>query len=158
MIDMFFTSRGFQPHPIIVPFLPFSRLAAAGLALLVLAGGCGNPEMGRVSGRITNGGKPVAGVMVTFCTPNRPAARAVTDADGRYTLSTRRLNDGAYAGRHKVALDLMFNPVAGGAAEAGAMAPDVRDLGKTPLEAEVKAGTSNTCDLDIASAKGSGQK
>jgi hypothetical protein len=141
-----------------LPALPFSRLAAAGLMLLFAATGCGKPEMGRVSGRITNGGKPVAGATVIFYTPNRPAARAVTDADGRYTLSTRRLNDGAYAGRHKVALDLMFNPGAGGAAEAGAIAPDVRDLEKTPLEAEVKAGTSNTCDLDIASAKGSGTK
>ncbi len=138
--------------------MPFSRLAAAGLVLLFAAAGCGNPEMGRVSGRITNGGKPVAGVMVMFYTPNRPVSRAITDADGRYTLSTRRLGDGAYAGRHKVALDLMFNPGGGGAVEAGSIAPDVRDFGKTPLEAEVKAGTSNTCDLDIASAKGSGSK
>ena len=113
--------------------------------LLVLAGGCGNPEMGRVSGRITNGGKPVAGVEVMFYTPSRPVARAFTDADGRYTLSTRRLGDGAYAG----AVEQIARAIP---------APNVRDLGNTPLEAEVVAGKSNTCDFDIAIAKGSGQK
>jgi hypothetical protein len=141
-----------------LPAVPFSRLAAAGLVLLFAAAGCGNPEMGRVSGRITNGGKPVAGVEVMFYTPNRPVARAVTDADGRYTLSTRRLNDGAYAGRHKVAIEPKFNPDGSEVSQGGTVAPNVRDLATTPLEAEVVAGKSNTCDLDIATAKGSGSK
>ena len=158
MIDMLFTSRGFQPHPIIVTSLPVSRLAAAGLALLVLAGGCGNPEMGRVSGRITKGGKPVAGLTVMFYTPNRPVAHGMTDADGRYTLSTRRLNDGAYAGRQKVAVQTSFKPNGTPLSDVGELTPNIGDLATTPLEVEVKAGTSNTCDFDLATAKGSGQK
>jgi hypothetical protein len=135
------------------------RLAVLfGLALLVFTAGCGNPEMGHVSGRITNGGKPVAGAEVIFYTPSRPVARAFTDADGRYTLSTRRLNDGAYAGLHKVAIQPTFNPDGREVSQGGATAPNVRDLANTPLGAEVVAGKSNTCDFDIAIAKGSGQK
>jgi hypothetical protein len=140
-----------------LPALPFSRLAAAGLVLLFTAAGCGNPEMGRVSGRITKNGKPVAGMWVVFHTPNRPTSRGMTDADGRFTLSTRRLGDGAYAGSHKVALE-PFVASADASASPGGIPADMLDLTKTPLAAEVKAGTSNTCDLDIASAKGPGSK
>ena len=151
----------FIPHrstPGRLPAVPFSWLATGGLALLFAAGGCGNPEMGHVSGRITNGGKPVARVNVMFYTPNRPVARAVTDADGRYTLSTRRLGDGAYAGRHKVAIEPNFNPDGSDVSGGSAFSPSVRSLANTPLEAEVVAGESNTCDLDIATAKGSVSK
>jgi hypothetical protein len=138
--------------------VPFARLAAAGLMLLFAAAGCGNPEMGLVSGRITNGGKPVSGVSVTFYTPNRPVARGETDADGRYTLSTRRLNDGAYAGQQKVAIETNFRPDGPPPSQLGETTVDIRNLATTPLTAEVKAGTSNTCDIDLASAKVSGQK
>ena len=138
--------------------MPFSRLAAAGLMLLVVVAGCGKPEMGRVSGRITKNGKPVAGVSIMFYTPNRPVARGMTDADGRYTLSTSRLNDGAYAGRQKVAIEASFSPDGSPPPQAGEVAPNIRDLATTPLEAEVVAGTSNTCDFDLSTAKGSGQK
>jgi len=141
-----------------LPASPFSRLVAAGLMLLFAAGGCGKPEMGRVSGRITKNGKPVAGLTVIFYTPNRPVAQGMTDADGRYTLSTRRLNDGAYAGRQKVAVQTSFNPDGSPLSQHGELAPNIGDLATTPLEAEVKAGTSNTCDFDLATAKGSGQK
>jgi hypothetical protein len=129
-----------------------------GLALLVVTAGCGNPEMGRVSGRITNGGKPVSGVLVTFYTPNRPVARGETDADGRYTLSTRRLNDGAYAGQQKVAIETKVGPDGPPPSQLGEITVDIRNLATTPLTADVKAGTSNTCDIDIASANGSGKK
>jgi hypothetical protein len=132
----------------------FWRLAAGGLALLAVAAGCGNSEMGNVSGRITNGGKPVARVHVMLYTPNRPVARAVTDADGRYTLSTRRLNDGAYAGSHKVVLEpFIASADAPTSLRGGGIPADMLDLAKTPLEADVRAGTSNTCDLDIATPK-----
>jgi hypothetical protein len=141
-----------------LPASPFSWLAAAGLMLLFAVTGCGKSEMGRVSGRITKNGKPVAGVNVMFYTPNRPVARGKTDADGRYTLSTRRLNDGAYAGHQKVAIETSFNPDGSPHPQAGAVAPNIGDLATTPLDAEVKAGTSNTCDFDLATAKGSGQK
>ena len=143
-----------------LPALPFARLAAAGLALLFAAAGCGNPEMGRVSGRITNGGKPVASVEVVVYTPSRPVARGFTDADGRFTLSTRRLNDGGYAGRDKVAVNPWFSgpdasdPEGGG----GSVAANVRDLDNAPLETEVRAGTMNTCEFDISVAKAPPQK
>jgi hypothetical protein len=142
-----------------LPALPFARLAAAGLVLLFAAAGCGNPEMGRVSGRLTKNGKPVAGMTVVFYTPNRPTSRGVTDADGRFTLSTRRLNDGAYAGSHKVALEPFIASADAAASQGGSGIPaDMLDLSKTPLEAEVRAGTSNTCDLDIATPKAAGSK
>jgi hypothetical protein len=131
------------------------RARLAVLFGLVVAGGCGNPDMGRVSGRITNGGKPVANAMVVFYTPSRPVARGMTDADGRFTLSTRRLNDGAYAGSHKVSVNPTFSgPDAAAPESGGGLVPaNVHDLSNTPLETEVRAGVMNTCEFDITSTK-----
>jgi hypothetical protein len=127
---------------------------------LMVAGGCGNPDMGRVSGRITNGGKPVANAMVVFYTPSRPVARGMTDADGRFTLSTRRYGDGAYAGSHKVSVNPTFSgPDAAAPESGGGLVPaNVHDLSSTPLEMEVRAGASNTCEFDIAVANLTRQK
>jgi hypothetical protein len=79
----------------------------------------------------------------------------MTDADGRFTLSTRRLNDGAYAGSHKVSVNPTFSgPDAAAPESGGGLVPaNVHDLSNTPLETEVRAGVMNTCEFDITSTK-----
>jgi len=79
------------------------------LCLVLLALGCGKPELERpvevfpVSGHITFGGKPVANADVTFF--NEEAKRSAfgrTDSEGYYRLTTFAPNDGAPAGKHIV--------------------------------------------------------
>ena len=65
----------------------------AGLLFLVpalLFSGCGRakdmPDLGRVTGRVTIDGAPLAGVIISFMPDKGRAAAATTDADGRYDL------------------------------------------------------------------------
>jgi hypothetical protein len=82
-----------------------------GVVAVVLAiAGCG-PSYPPVSGRVTIAGRPAAGVRVLF-TPLAtegnvapgPYAEATTDAEGRYSLVTRRGIPGATPGRNLVEL------------------------------------------------------
>ena len=116
------------------------RLGPAVIVAIAVAAaaGCWRLEMGTVEGRLTKGGKPVANAALTFVTPGHPTSVGTTDADGRFTLSTRRLNDGAYAGQHAVVI--RRDPPTGDPYE---------DPLKTPLKAEVIAGRHNVIDLVI---------
>jgi hypothetical protein len=81
-------------------------------ACLVVGVGCGDAGDGlvkhQVTGQVFVNGAPEKGIAVTFknCDPNVPgnAARpvAVTDQDGRYTLSTNGAKDGAVSGTYAV--------------------------------------------------------
>ncbi len=89
------------------------------LALVLLLGtvGCdGGGEHGVASagGTVTLDGKPVPDLVVTF-TPQAAAggdgnpgksATGRTDADGKFTLSTYQMGDGAVVGTHQVAVGL----------------------------------------------------
>ena len=83
----------------------------SGLLLVVLPGCSGSPEPTQpVEGLVTHQGKPVEGGTVLFdmVTPiesgKRYTARGRIDSDGRYRLSTFGEEDGAVAGRDRVAV------------------------------------------------------
>ena len=95
----------------------FRARVAVGLALFVAAPflqGCGGSgyKVAPVSGKITIGGKPAAGIAVSFQPDSKggggrpgPGSAAVTDAQGRYTLRVvQPEQDGAVVGRHVVRL------------------------------------------------------
>lgn len=76
--------------------------------------GCGNsPKLVSVSGRVTDGGRAVAGASVSYqpiavskddIYPG-PASFGITDADGRYTLKTfNKAQPGAIPGQHRVCI------------------------------------------------------
>jgi hypothetical protein len=77
----------------------------------ILAAGCGKGDfpVGRTAGRVTCDGQPVAGVRVYF-EPLETGGSAivgkqgsgVTDADGRFNVSTYGAGDGAVVGRQRV--------------------------------------------------------
>lgn len=136
-------------------------LAAISLpvALLAAAVGCGSPQMGPVSGRITFQGKPVPMAVVNFQPASRPMGVGVTDNDGRYRLSTKQSSDGAFGGRHVVTirpwqlgvgqepLDPAYNPPP----EHRTDIPEKYRISYTsPLSAEVVAGSDNTIDFELA--------
>lgn len=76
---------------------------------LTFAAGCSAPTEDRlptfpVTGKVTQGGAPVAGAIVTFSplSSGTPAALGRTDAQGVYELTTYEQADGAVAGEYKV--------------------------------------------------------
>ncbi len=98
------------------------RLFLAGIACLVVTiAGCtggegkGRPDLFPVSGTVVYNGAPVEGATVSFNIENAPrTATGVTDAKGKFVLSTFEYNDGAIAGKHTITVTKM---------EAGAAAP-----------------------------------
>lgn len=92
---------------------------AAGLmCCLVLAGCEAVPAHQRgtipVTGSITLSGAPVAGATVTFLAPkDGRSASAITDAQGRYALTTFRRGDGALPGDYNVIV-MKFEIITGG--------------------------------------------
>jgi hypothetical protein len=119
---------------------------AYGLFLIVaisIAGatGCWRSEMGTVTGTVTQAGLPVRDAEVTFLTSGRPTSVGTTDAEGRFTLSTRRLNDGAYAGQHVVVITK---------SPPSARPDKYQSPDTTPLRADVVAGQANTVTFDLS--------
>jgi hypothetical protein len=78
---------------------------------------------------------------VTFLTSGRPTSVGTTDAEGRFTLSTRRLNDGAYAGQHVVVITK---------SPPSARPDKYQSPDTTPLRADVVAGQANTVTFDLS--------
>lgn len=64
--------------------------------------GSGHPPTTRVTGTVVYKGKAVGGANVMFeCKTGRPA-EGITDAEGRFTLTTFGEGDGALSGEHTV--------------------------------------------------------
>ena len=86
------------------------RLARVAAGMLVaipilVAAGCGSVgelPLGRVTGRVTYQGKPLAGWIIYFVPQRGPSASGVIDEEGHYTLTTRSSGDGAVVGTHTV--------------------------------------------------------
>ena len=82
-----------------------------------IAPGCGNgginaPRTSPVAGTVLKGGKPVAGVKVTFHPKFDMGAvkytpSGMTDNNGRFTLSTAAAGDGAPPGEYSVTFELL---------------------------------------------------
>ena len=80
-----------------------------------------------------------------------------TDADGRYSLSTKRPGDGGYLGRHKVMIVPWLPVDSDDSAEAAAARTRPRpDIPKpyhsatTPLSVEVTANGPNVFDFELS--------
>lgn len=83
--------------------LAVSILVTVGIVLA----GCSKssrPPTYRVTGTVTLKGTPVAGATITFVPTGQEgeAASAITDADGKYALSTWEAGDGARPGEYRV--------------------------------------------------------
>src|ERR1700736_3545904 len=84
-----------------------SRIASTGLVpafLFLLVGGFGSsgPQVVKVSGTVTRGGKPANKLMVTSLPDNGRPSWGMTNKDGHYTLNYERGRDGAVTGNHTV--------------------------------------------------------
>jgi hypothetical protein len=83
--------------------LALSALATVGIALTGCSGSS-RPPTYPVTGTVTFQGKPVAGAAITFVPTGTDgaAASALTDAEGKYALTTWESGDGARPGEYRV--------------------------------------------------------
>lgn len=115
---------------------------------MVALAGCSN-DITSVSGVVTMDGVPLEGAQLDFWpqgTKNDRPSTAVTDAEGRYTLSYMAGKEGAVIGQHKVSITTARD----------AEAPAVREVipakynKNTTLTADVTSGGS-TINFDLKS-------
>lgn len=104
-------------------------------AVILVTSGCTDagkgPKTVSASGTVTYQGKGVADANVAFLGDgNIQAARAITDSNGEFILSTTSPGDGAVAGVHKVTVTKMMSAPKKGAADpkAGSMEAAVQDF------------------------------
>lgn len=136
-----------------------TRTTVLAAAAALTAAGCAGPEfpLVPVEGTVTQGGRPVPNVLVTFLADpdagtKGPRAWAVTGPDGRYRLATDKTGVGAIVGRQRVTVAGVPagpSPPASGPPPTPVHVPaDYGDPWKTPLRADVPA-TGGTVDLDL---------
>ena len=123
-------------------------------SLTALVGCGGGFEYGVVEGKLLVEGSPVDKIQVEFFpTKEGPRSMGVTDAEGRFSLTTDDGKPGAVVGTHKIVLrdvGIMGAKFMGRAAEDVDMTEgrtpritnDYVDPTKTPLQKEVTAGKS----------------
>jgi hypothetical protein len=137
-----------------------SSAAAAAIAALLVAAGCSSqpadqPPLGRVRGKITMDGQPLAGVDIVFSPDKGRPSVATTDSTGRYDLSYINTTKGAKVGPHKVFIrpaETSPDEVPGDGSKPAAPRPVVpaKYNKRSELTAEVKAG-GNTIDFALES-------
>jgi hypothetical protein len=157
----------------------FPFLLLCGSVLLCATVGCGekNPLMTPAGGTVLLDGKPLEGATVNFMGEGAArAASGVTDASGKFSLTTFEPNDGAAPGKHIVTISkipaVASAPPSGGNvssrevvesaqsyAKAGEM-PEIKneipDKYSQPLNsglsAEVKEGQPNNFTFELSSS------
>lgn len=93
--------------PLVRFTLASGQIAVASLiaASLVVLGGCNSrPNVIPVTGTVTYQNKPVDGACVVFIPNGSRPASGLTDAQGRFTLLSFAMNDGAVLGDHVVCI------------------------------------------------------
>jgi hypothetical protein len=138
------------------------RAGAAGcfgaVVLLALAG-CSPPlKYAEVEGKVTLGGKSLAGVKVTFYPDTEgaeqlPYSSGMTDGKGLYTLSLQDGKPGAMVGKHRVVVNWPLPERRDDGTRPPPPGPPIpveyTVAGDTKLIVEVKEGGRQTIDLPL---------
>ncbi len=132
--------------------------AAIALPMVLGCGGAGTAETAKVTGTVTYKGTPLDNVSVAFIPQGaggRPAT-GLTDANGRFTLSTFKTGDGAIPGTHKVVVSeasasdpSKLPPMPG----MPGYVPPERAKKKTRFPAKYSAETTTTLEVTVERGK-----
>jgi len=132
------------------------RWVAIGGALVALvATGCGQSPTVKVTGTVTIKGEPAENVQVTFLPADGRPASGVTDAQGKFELSTFTQNDGAIPGEQTVTLGEYYPPgkpppmPRGNEPLPSRFPPSYSDTVNSPLKAKVERGGKNDFQFDV---------
>jgi hypothetical protein len=130
------------------------RYVVALIAMMVIAAtvGCGRADMGRVSGLVTFGGKPVADAVVSFRPQNRPMAFGRTDATGRFTLNTYSKGDGAVKGVNRVSIE-PWTPAPEAVPEPGQDPRPWKDLERADIPKKFRQEETSGLTVEVIAGK-----
>lgn len=92
------------------------------MGLLVGCGAAGTAPTAKVKGVVTYKNNPVAKASVTFTPKDGRPANGITDAEGKFVLTTFATGDGAVPGTHVVTIASSETPAMPGTPEAKAQA------------------------------------
>ena len=93
------------------PFAVISAICLFSMALILLAGCNSGIDLGKVTGRVTKGGKPQPGLMINFSPgPGRRGSQGFTNAEGQYQLLYTTEKMGAVTGSQHVTITTESNP------------------------------------------------
>ena len=111
--------------------------------------GCGDKNVGNVSGKVTVDGQPVQGVRVNFdpMFDGGTSSAGRTDGSGNYTAMLTADSEGVMVGKHTVSFGGTMVDDAGNPTVVAEIPEDLQS-GNSTIEFEVKPG-SNTFDYDI---------
>lgn len=127
---------------------------ALSLALLLLVGCDGGPEIASVEGTVTMDGQPLPYASVVFYNQNSRPAGASTDENGSYVLTFSKGRQGAMPGRSIVRISTIRD---GGSDVNGMPTPGSKETvpmrynAQTELEFDVQAGQKNIADFHLTS-------
>jgi hypothetical protein len=141
-------------------FTPFSvRLALVGAFLcggLFLSGCTGESQVKvyPVTGKLTKGGEPLGGVIITFYPSDgtSQASSGEVDDSGNFTLTCADGRPGAVAGKHKVLLEAKFGEEiyeSSGPPPEPPFPGEYSNRDTTPKEVDVAASETNNFTIDI---------
>lgn len=116
-------------------------LGALAISTCLGCGGGDHPPLGKVTGKVTMGGEPLAGLIVVFKPQSGRASTGTTDAEGNYVLEYAYRVRGAKVGPGTVMLEWPL-----GAKDTKPLA--TKYTTQSELKLEVKAG-SNTFDIPL---------
>jgi len=122
-------------------------LGLVAVAIAMVVAGCSRPGTAPTvpaAGILLLADKPLADVSIVFVPTSGRPAYGVTNAAGKFTMSTFRRDDGAVAGNHRVMLDVP-DP---GRPEAGT--PEARSYRPKPLPFAARYGAIATTDLEVS--------
>ena len=117
------------------------------LLAIAFCPGCGSdePEIVRVTGTVTRGGRPVTGMLVHFQPEGGRPSWGQTDAQGHFDLDYDPQHRGARVGKHKVFFELGSGGASAPGESARATSDEQREILKkygnrdtSPLEVEIK--------------------
>jgi hypothetical protein len=132
-------------------------LSVASGGLLVGCGGPDGPELGLVTGLVTNSGVPVKNSLVEFYPQKGRPSMGRTNDQGKYELQFNENDKGAMVGLHEIRVT-PGSMVATQAGTDAAPAPPLpkpkkgEDVVKMPGTVEVKSG-DNVFDLELTKIK-----
>jgi hypothetical protein len=131
------------------------RVVSAVAVLALLVAGCSQSDTVAVTGTVMLNGKPADKAEVMFNPKQGRLATGVTDAEGRFALSTAKPGDGAMPGEYVVTLAEYYPPdkppalPKGGGLLPSRFPPKYADPGKSPLTATVERGKKNDFQFDV---------
>lgn len=137
-ILVFFLSISFLQGSLVPAHYLWRTAVCLAFAFVVGCGNAGGPPLFSVTGKLTKGGKPMAGVNVTFSPVNNgPSSTGRTNDEGRFVLVSQNGKAGAVAGKHKVVLSI---PAVLTSSIVNMADPAYRDKMIAEREASQKAG------------------